>query len=303
MSRSISSGTRRWRSYGTREQLFLARERKRKRRKNFTDESHAVMNTASVRSRTTCATDTLEEQGRNDKREWASVSGELQFGLLVIVICERGDPHDSCRLYEYALIWLVVTDRIITPGYLTRKPKYLYSCPPIFFVLKYVLVPEKLGDTCFFLSTQIEFWEWTPLSKIGALYKYPFNCFTYKSGILYNGTNWKNFLTMRNEKYDFLKFVGKFLERNSLHEGSAGGLFHKKWNVIVTMASVTLKSVKEREEEPYIREARWQCVRVYAHTSAQTAAMPTVLAFSRSPLRCRYAWVALSRSFLRCRYA
>ena len=27
-----------------------------------------------------------------------------------------------------------------------------------------------------------------------------------------------------------------------------------------------------------------------------------VLAFSRSPLRCRYAWVALSRSFLRCWY-
>ena len=30
--------------------------------------------------------------------------------------------------------------------------------------------------------------------------------------------------------------------------------------------------------------------------------MPGVLAVSRSPLRCRYAWIALSRSYLRCRY-
>ena len=32
----------------------------------------------------------------------------------------------------------------------------------------------------------------------------------------------------------------EFLERSSLHEGRTGDLFHRKWNVIVTMASVML---------------------------------------------------------------
>ena len=77
----------------------------------------------------------------------------------------------------------------------------------------------------------------------------------------------------------------ELLERSFLHEGSAGDLVHKKWNVTVTRTY------------PKLADS------VSAHTSAQTAALPTVLAFSRSPLRCRYAWVALSRSVLRCRYA
>ena len=41
--------------------------------------------------------------------------------------------------------------------------------------------------------------------------EYPLNCFTYTSGIFHNETNWENFLTMRNEKCDFLNFFEIFL--------------------------------------------------------------------------------------------
>ena len=39
--------------------------------------------------------------------------------------------------------------------------------------------------------------------------KYPFNCFTYNSGIFHNETNWEYFLIMRHEKCNFLRFVKK----------------------------------------------------------------------------------------------
>lgn len=39
---------------------------------------------------------------------------------------------------------------------------------------------------------------------------YPFNSFTNNSGVFHNETKWANFLTMRDQKYDFHKFFKKF---------------------------------------------------------------------------------------------
>ena len=39
--------------------------------------------------------------------------------------------------------------------------------------------------------------------------KYLFNCFTFHISIFHNETNWENFLTIRDEKCDFLRLVKK----------------------------------------------------------------------------------------------
>ena len=81
--------------------------------------------------------------------------------------------------------------------------------PPIFFVLTYVVVLKKLSDF-FFLSARIGFLGVKTVPENGILNTH-LNCFTYNSVIFHNETKWKNFFTMKDEKCDFLKFVGKFL--------------------------------------------------------------------------------------------
>ena len=92
--------------------------------------------------------------------------------------------------------------------------KYLQGnlgrCPtPIFFVLTYVVVLQKLSDTYFFLCAQNDFQgvKTTP-EKCGT--KYPFNCFIYNKRIFLNQTNANNVLTIRDEKCDFVNFIKKF---------------------------------------------------------------------------------------------
>ena len=56
------------------------------------------------------------------------------------------------------------------------------------FHISYVVVLEKLSDTCYFLSTEIRFLG-VKIAPANWDTKYPFNCFTYNSGIFHNETN------------------------------------------------------------------------------------------------------------------
>ena len=73
----------------------------------------------------------------------------------------------------------------------------------IFFVLTYILVLKTLSDKFFFLSTEIGFLGVKIAPKNWDI-KYLFICFTYNIVVIFrNETEWKNFLTMRDETCDF----------------------------------------------------------------------------------------------------
>lgn len=81
---------------------------------------------------------------------------------------------------------------------------------PIFFVVTYAVVLEKLRHKCSSVSARIGFLGVkTAPENLGT--QYPSNCFTYNSGIFHNETHCKNFLTIRNEKCDAIEFFEKFV--------------------------------------------------------------------------------------------
>ena len=80
----------------------------------------------------------------------------------------------------------IVIDAILRGIELCLQGAIGRSPPPIFFVLTYVVVLEKLSDTCFFIIyLNRVFGDENRSRKLG----YPFNCFTYKSLIFNNETN------------------------------------------------------------------------------------------------------------------
>ena len=73
--------------------------------------------------------------------------------------------------------------------FLSNCQEKLGRCPsPIFFVLTYVVVLEKMSDMYLFLPAQNGFQGVKiTLEKCGT--KYPFNCFIYNNRIFYNQIN------------------------------------------------------------------------------------------------------------------
>ena len=61
------------------------------------------------------------------------------------------------------------------------------------------------------LYNLVELTDFNRLKTILDCTKYLFRFFTYNSGVFHNETNWKNFLIMRVQKCDFLKWVTNFL--------------------------------------------------------------------------------------------